>query len=335
MPESAGVLREENEERLRACLCDQYGLSPVTLELLTLGKDFDASVYRVMSEQGRTYFLKVTSRPLYEPACLVPALLKKQGIASVVAPLLTKNNTLWTRLEHWIVIVYPFISGECSLTGMTDEQWREVGATFKWIHQVQLDPEGFPSLHEETFDPTTYIDWIRTFETQHLSLLTSGSASLRALHASWMAHQSTIHTAVANLQKLAETLQSRIFSYVICHADLHARNLIRDPAGQVFVIDWDEVMLAPKERDFIFIRQPQAAAFWQGYGAVEIDWTVLTYYLWERVIQDMIYYAQNVCFRDDWAEETRAEVAQMFHQDLSVGSSNLNAAQEASTRLAI
>ena len=38
-------------------------------------------------------------------------------------------------------------------------------------------------------------------------------------------------------------------------------NLIRDRAGNVFVIDWDEVMLAPKERDFIFIREPQAAAY--------------------------------------------------------------------------
>jgi hypothetical protein len=27
--------------------------------------------------------------------------------------------------------------------------------------------------------------------------------------------------------------------------DLHPRNLIRDHAGKVFVIDWDEVMLAP------------------------------------------------------------------------------------------
>jgi spectinomycin phosphotransferase len=36
--------------------------------------------------------------------------------------------------------------------------------------------------------------------------------------------------------------------------------------GQVFVVDWDEVMLAPKERDFIFVRPPHADAFFQGYG---------------------------------------------------------------------
>lgn len=332
---TTGMLKKQDEERLQACLHDQYGLYPVTLEHLPLGKDFDASVYRVVSKQDTTYFLKVTSRPLYEPACLVPALLKKQGITSVVAPLPTKSNALWTHLDNWTLILYPFISGECSLTGMTNEQWKEVGTTFKRIHQVQFEPENFSSLRKETFDPTAYTHWVETFKTQHLPSLTTGSTSQRALHASWMAHQSTIHTAMTYLQKLATMLQSRTLPYVICHADLHARNLIRDPAGHVFVIDWDEVMLAPKERDFIFIRQPQATAFWQGYENVEIDWTVLTYYLWERVVQDMIYYAQNVSFRDDWTEETRAEVAQMFHKNLSQGTSNLNAAYEASAHLSI
>jgi hypothetical protein len=41
--------------------------------------------------------------------------------------------------------------------------------------------------------------------------------------------------------------------------------------------------------------------------------SLLTYDLWERLVQDLIYLAHNVCFRDDWAEETMAQVAQAFH----------------------
>jgi len=238
-------------------------------------------------------------------------------------------------LEEWTVIVYPFIDGDTSLTGMTNEQWKEVGTIFQQIHQVMLPPEGFESLHKETFDPTEYARWVRAFETQHLHSRHGGSVSERALRADWLAHQSTIHTAVTSLEKLAEVLQSRTFPYIICHADLHAANLLRDRHGHVFVIDWDEVMLAPKERDFIFVREPQADAFFQGYGQREIDWMALTYYLWERVVQDLIEDAKDVCFRDDWAEETRADVARLFHEYLSEGGSNINAAYEASARLAI
>jgi spectinomycin phosphotransferase len=322
------------EERLRACLRDQYDLIPVVLEFLPLGLDYDAGVYQVVSEQDRAYMLKATSRLLYEPSCLVPAYLRDQGITSIVAPIPTTSGAFWTKLGDWTVILYPWISGECSLTGMTNAQWKEVGKIFRRIHQVRLPASSFESLRKERFDPAEYVQWIRTFEAQHLQEQSDASASQRALRSSWKAHQPTIHTAVARLQKLAVVLQSQTLPYVICHADLHARNLIRDPSGHVFVIDWDEVMLAPKERDFIFLRKPHAEAFFQGYTGAEVDWSLLTYYLWERVVQDLIYLAHNVCFRDDWAEETRAQVAQTFHESLGLGGSNLRAASEASAYVA-
>src|SRR5213080_4757102 len=65
------------EEQLRACLQDQYDFYPVTLEFLPRGKDYKAGVYRVVSEQSTAYLLKVTSRSLYEPRCLVPYYLKE------------------------------------------------------------------------------------------------------------------------------------------------------------------------------------------------------------------------------------------------------------------
>lgn len=320
------------EEHLRACLQDQYDLSPVTLEFLPLGHDYNAGVYRAVSEQGTPYALKVTSRPLYAPRCLVPRYLNDQGITSVVAPIPSRSGALWNQLEDWTVIVYPWISGDTSLTGMTDEQWKEVGTIFQQIHQIVLPPEGFESLRKETFDPTEYTRWVRAFETQQAHVEGQGAVE-RALRASWVAHQPTIHTVVTSLEKLAGVLQSRSFPHVICHADLHARNLIRDRAGHVFVIDWDEVMLAPKERDFIFVRQPQADAFFQGYGQAEIDWVVLTYYLWERVVQDLIECTQNVCFRDDWGEESRAEAVQLLHEILAEERGHIDAAYQASVHL--
>lgn len=111
------------EEDLRTCLRDQYDLNPVTLTFLPLGHDYDAGIYRVECAQA-TYALKVTSRPLYEPRCLVPRALNEQGIASVVAPLPTHSGAVWAKLSDWTVIVYPWISGESSLTGMTNEQWK-------------------------------------------------------------------------------------------------------------------------------------------------------------------------------------------------------------------
>jgi spectinomycin phosphotransferase len=323
------------DERLRAYLQDHYDLYPVTLEFLPVGHDYNAGVYRVVSEQGTAYLLKVTSRPLYEPRCLVPRYLNDLGITSVLAPIPTRSGALWTQLEEWTMIAYPFIEGDTSWTGMTNEQWKEVGAIFKRIHQVMLPPVGFELLRKETFDPTEYARWVRAFETQHLHSRHDGSDSWRALRASWVAHQSMIHKAVTSLEKLAEVLRSRALPYVICHADLHPANLLRDRHGHVFVIDWDEVMLAPKERDFIFIREPPADAFWEGYGGIEIDWTALTYYLWERVVQEVIACAGDVYFRDDLAEESKEDLVQLFDDTLAEEGSTIKATYAAAAHLAI
>src|SRR5258706_16185393 len=142
---TSGAMREPpriTEEDLRACLQDQYDLSPVTLTFLPLRHDYDARMYRVESEQETAYALKVTSRPLYEPRCLIPRYLNDQGITSVVAPYPTKSHALWTKLVDWTVIVYPFIDGDTSLTGMTNEQWKEVGTIFQQIHQTAVPASG-------------------------------------------------------------------------------------------------------------------------------------------------------------------------------------------------
>src|SRR5690348_14112028 len=89
------------EEQLRACVEAQYDLGLVTLEFLPLGRDYDAGVYRAVSEAGTAYLLKVTLRPHYAPRYLVPRYLHDQGIASVVAPLRTRSGALWTVLSGW------------------------------------------------------------------------------------------------------------------------------------------------------------------------------------------------------------------------------------------
>lgn len=332
------------EQDLRACLREQYDISAVMLAFLPLGLDTRAGLYRVERAHETPSLLKVKAGPFYEAGCLVPRYLKDQGIAAVVAPLPTKRGALWTTLhesEDWVALVYPLIEGD---TGwhpwMTDGQWRAVGASLREIHQVTLPPGGFASVRRETFDPAEYVRWMRAFETEHIRA-EGGSRAERALRAAWQEHQPTIHTALAALEDLAGTLRGRAGPYVICHADLHPGNIIRDPAGNVHLIDWDDVMLAPKERDFLFVErtapddaivQHGTPPFFQGYGPTEIDWVVLTYFRWERVVQDLMECARQVFFRDDLGEETRAEAARLFGVLFAPGN-NVAAARSAAAHL--
>ncbi|MFH1157354.1 MAG: aminoglycoside phosphotransferase family protein [Pseudomonadota bacterium] len=319
------------DEGLRVCLREHYDLNPLALDFIPLGMDSNAAVYRVVSDHGVQYLLKVRSGPFYKPGCLVPRYLQDQGIASVVAPLPTKKNALWTQLGDLTVVVYPFINGDTSWTGMLDNQWEELGTILKRIHHAR--PPLFGALKKEAFDPAEYVRWIHNFEASSIHSQHNASESVQNVCSSWREQQSTIRTAVASLETLAAALQKRSLPYVLCHADLHPANLLRDQSGRVFVIDWDEVMLAPRERDFIFIREPHADAFFQGYGQTDIDWMTLAYYLWERVVQDLIEFTRDICFRDDWKEETRADNFKIFHRLLVGDDGTIAAAHAAADHL--
>ena len=119
------------------------------------------------------------------------------------------------------------------------------------------------------------------------------------------------------MEELGRTLRERKRTLLVCHADLHPGNMIRNDAGEVYVVDWDEVMLGVKERDFLFVRgfldsSVENIPFFQGYGPTAIDWPAFTYYMWERVIQDLIACTQVALFRDDLEEQTKIEAVDLF-----------------------
>lgn len=319
-------------QNLQSCLREQYGLTLVTLDKIHGGLDSDATVYRVATEQEDQYLLKLRSGAVYGPAYLVPHYLQQQGVVSVVAPLPTQNNALWTQFGDRAAIIYPFIKGDTSWTGMVDSQWKKLGMIFKQVHNVSLP--SFDTLKKETFDTTAYAQWIRDFEADPIHSQNNKSEAVQNLCAVWKTHQSIIHTAIESLESLGAALQNRDLPNVLCHADLHPANILREEkTGRVHVIDWDETMLAPKERDFIFIREPYVDAFFQGYGGkAEIDWMVLAYYLWERVVQDVIAFSRDICLRDEWKEETKAENLKLLQRILAGSDGTIPAAHAAAGR---
>ena len=333
MREEPRIAREE----LRACLQEQYGLAPATIDFLPLGADMSAGVYRVVNDKGAAFFLKIKSNAIYPPSCLVPHFLSDQGVESVVGPLPTKSKALWTHLGGWSVVMYPYIEGDTGWDTITGEHWKEAGRIVRRIHEVTMPVSGFDSIRGESFDPSGYSGSVDTLEAQLEHSRGDGPSRL-SLGSSWTKHRPTIHALLTSLHKLAGVLQEQSLPYVICHADLHPGNLLRNRADRVFVVDWDDVMLAPRERDFIFVGEPEdvsagrgSSPFFEGYGQLNVNWIAVTYYRYERVVQDLIEYARDV-LREDLTEETKVESLRRFSESLE--GRNFEAAQVAAGHVA-
>lgn len=305
------------DEKILACLQANYELVVLNLDFLPLGNDNNGWTYRVKGENGISYFLKLKPAPFYEATCYVPAALKAQGIENIVAPLPTRQNKFWTQLDELVVILYPFIEGDTGWKlSMAERHWQELGAVFKRVHSSVLSPELLLTVRKETFD-SVECRWVKRFEAELAGLKGKNKAEIELISL-WRTNRSGIRRVVEQMDKLADFLQENAGKGVICHADLHPGNILLSPPDRLFVIDWDDVMIAPKERDFLFVQLPklgenaEASPFLRGYGETEIDWIALTYYRCERIIQDVAVYTQDVFFRDDLGEETKAQCVRGF-----------------------
>src|SRR5690242_14509647 len=81
------------------CLRVRYGIRVASVRFLPLGHDMSAFVYEVVAVDGVSYFLKIRSGPVYEPALLVQRALIEAGVERVLAPLPAIEGQLWCPLD--------------------------------------------------------------------------------------------------------------------------------------------------------------------------------------------------------------------------------------------
>lgn len=93
-------------------------------------------------------------------------------------------------------------------------------------------------------------------------------------------------------------------------------------------MDWDNPLLAPKERDLMFIgggidniwkSDREEALFYEGYGKTEINFAALAYYRNERVIEDLASYGEQLLLTNEGGVD-REETYERFTGNFEPGS---------------
>ncbi|MBZ0299398.1 MAG: aminoglycoside phosphotransferase family protein, partial [Anaerolineae bacterium] len=172
------------------------------------------------------------------------------------------------------------------------------------LHHVSLPPALAERLPREIYAPQwreQVRDFLRRGEVNHFP--DPVAAELSAL---LQDERPTILRLVQRAETLAAVLQAQSPPFVLCHADIHAGNVLIDAHDQLYVVDWDTLILAPKERDLMYVggglftrqRTPaeEERLFYQGYGPteVEVDPVGIAYYRCERIVQDIAAYCAQI-----------------------------------------
>jgi spectinomycin phosphotransferase len=294
------------DELVISRLQEEYGLRVARLTFLPLGADLGTAVYRVIADNGTAYFLKLR-KGFDEISVTVPLLLKSQGIQEIIAPFETKSKHGWSDFGEYKVILYPFIEGKNGFEmQLSDAHKRTLGAALKRIHTVQIPPELKRDIPQETFSPQ-WRERVKEFQRQ-VENSTFSDLNAAKLAKFINSRRNEINHLIKRTEELAEELQSQSHELVLCHTDIHGANMLITKKNEFFIVDWDAPLLAPKERDLMFVgggidtlwkSKRDESVFHEGYGKTEVDFTVMAYYRYERVIEDLAAYGEQLLLTDE------------------------------------
>jgi len=300
------------DEKIIACLQDEYGLLVAQVAFLPLGADLNTAVYRVVANDETPYFVKLRRGVFDETSVALPKFLSDQGIVQIIAPLATKTGQLWASLDAFKLILYPFVEGHNGYeVDLSDRHWGDFGTALKSIHTVVAPPALIRCIQQETFSPQ-WREIVRTF-LERVEVDAFDDPVAVELAAFLKARRDEILDLVRRAERLAQALQARSPKLILCHSDIHAGNILIDANDAFYIVDWDNPILAPKERDLMFIgggqgfaghtAQEEETLFYEGYGQAQIDPIALAYYRYERIIQDIAVYCKQIFLTNEGGED--------------------------------
>jgi len=288
------------ESQIIQILKVNYAIDALSTQLLPLGADMNAFVYKVNAKPN-PYFLKLKYSNHEETHLAVMQLLHDSDIKEIIFPIAAMDGKLIRQTDHCKMIVYPFIDGQNGFEQkLTKNQWIEFGRTLKKIHTLLVPFSIQIQLRKETLSPK-WRDIVKSLDVE-LKVKSENKIATDFKHF-YKSNLTAIYRLVNSADELCKKIHLDANKYVLCHSDIHAGNILITRDGSFYIIDWDEPMMAPKERDLMFIGggvgnvwnlSDEAAYFYEGYGMTDIDKTILSYYRHERIIEDIALYAQDI-----------------------------------------
>ena len=244
---------------LKAILEAEYGFSISGIS--PAPRQFVAETFYVDAEGGARYFCKVVEKPLFVPTIIagLPALAELHGLGQerIGYPIRKAGGGLYAQRGRQIVVLYNRIDAPQSY----GYDFFTLGSLLGEIHA--LTPRITAKIPAESFR----FDHRALFEDQFATALAGrdGGELNREFQRVMQAHEEQIRGDFALLNTLVDQIDPSEFDLVLTHGDAGGNVLVKSPTD-IYIVDWDEILLAPKERDLWVLKHEPG--FLEGYRSV-------------------------------------------------------------------
>jgi len=260
-----------------------------------------AYCYVVECINGERYFLKLhdvsvqssfaaSSFDFYLP--LTYELHARGILSNIPHPIATQDGRLSTRFGEYLLVLYNLIEGKVvGHDGLTDEVLAKLAVLLGSLHRST--PEiNVPSPLVERFDVVFEAELVKALDV--LTSIASGDRrGKRHLRDSLLPRKEEVLDHLRRLKELQTRAITANKQMVVCHTDLHGENLMVDDRGNLYILDWENAMIAPPEHDLFFFAGYDG--FWElflpsyerEFGPVSLNSDVFGFYYYRRGLEDL------------------------------------------------
>lgn len=291
-----------SDERIIDCLTTDYGIKVAKLTFLPIGADVNASVYKAEAHDQSSYFIKLKRGHYHDISAIIITLLHETGIKHIILPIKNIRAQPIQHVDDFTLIVSPFIEGQDGFSrDLTDDQWMTLGKVMRQIHEMDVPPSIQRRIRREDYSPK----WREAVRSLYADIESKPSTDeIASKFAAFMKdHAAVIHRLVNRAEQLGKQIQDHSPDFVLCHSDIHGGNVLIDGNDIIYMVDWDDPIMAPKERDLMFIgggvanvwnKPHEEKYFYKGYGNSDINVAILVYYRHERIVEDIALIGQQL-----------------------------------------
>jgi|SRR5690242_12362146 len=284
--------------RLIATVRDAYGLPITEMRFVPAGEV--AICYVLSCGDNARHFLKLWSdtdagrrsaarRDVYLP--LTRALYDRGLLQRLSYPLLARDGALWADFDGLPLAVFPFLPG--TPLPLDVVEWPDA-LVVALARDVATLHRATAALHDllpprETFAIPFEDELVRALaEVERIG--PRDRPGLRALRRLLEPRRDEIAGLLARLHHLQAVVRELQESFVVCHTDLGGHNTLVDAGAHLYLLDWDDVILAPPEHDVQTAAGGAFARFVWGYrengGAWPLRIEHFAFYLLRRHLGD-------------------------------------------------
>ncbi len=301
---------ELDKAAIVSLLREAYGLPVTRLEFTPKGEA--GYCYVGWSNGDRRWFVKLFQAHRDEPFAFslrASRDLHDAGYEHALPPIPTNEGEPFATYEDYAVAAFPYVEGvslyedESRPYGeeVTDAEFAGLGTMIGRLHATTpLIPIGGAPRERFEFQ---YDGLFRRF--------LAGSAGVapvndfqRELLSLWVEDRGNIATAFERYLALQARCRATCRPFVISHGDCHLANILRDGAGSYRLIDWNDALLAPPERDLTFYTGvadrfgPFLDVYREAYDPGLLDPDMFAFYIYQWCVSEIGSYTHRILYRN-------------------------------------